>query len=153
MNAMKISTAVVLAALPVIVAAQAKPNFSGTWNCDEKRSTNCLSAAIVIKHTGDTLAVNRAEAKAVVQTFRLDGTETTNDPAQETGFRGGKLPQSKATARWDGNAVVVETRSLEEKPRIGKSVWRLSPDGNELVIEGTRPDGVATKIVYTKAGL
>jgi hypothetical protein len=107
---------------------------------------------VVIKHTGDTLAVSRAEAKAVVQTFRLDGTETTNDPAQEIGLKGGKLPQSKATARWEGETVVVETRTLEDKPRVRKSVWRLTPDGKELTIEGTGPDGGPTKIVYTKAG-
>ena len=152
MKVLKVVLLAVLVGVPLVTMAQSKPNFSGTWNCDQKRSTNCLSAGVVIKHTGETLAVSRAEAKAVVQTFRLDGTETTNEPAQEIGLRGGKLPQSQATARWDGNTVIIETRTLEDKPRIRQSVWRLSADGKELTIEGAGPDGSPTKNVYMKAG-
>lgn len=77
------------------------------------------------------------------------------DPAQETGYTGRKLPEAKSTARWDGDAIVMEMRTMEAPPIIGKTMMRLSADGKELFVEGTRSGrGIerTTKNVYTKTG-
>lgn len=139
------------------MAAQSKPNFTGTWKCDPSRTSNgsCTSDAIVIKHSGDTLTAHRLEPSPVVQTFKLDGTETTNDPAQKLGFSGRPLPQTKATGRWEGAAAVIEMRTLEEPARLTKQTWRLNADGKELVIESERsgPGAPApNKVTWVKAG-
>ena len=155
MSRLKLLSVVVLAAVPMLTAAQARPNFTGTWKCDAKRSTACNTDTIVVKHSGDTMTVQSPVEKSVVQSYKLDGTEPTNDPAQETGFTGRKLPQSKATARWEGSTIVTEFRTMEEPPVIGRSVWRLSPDGKELTIEGMRSGRGGernTKTVYAKSG-
>lgn len=155
MSTLKMLVVLGLAVTSTVIIAQGKSNFSGTWKCDAKRSTDCNADTVIVKHTGDTVAVQGPGEKAVVQTYKLDGTETTLDPAQEVGFTGRKLPQSKATGRWEGATIVMETRGLEENPRISKSVWRLSADGKELTIESTRSgrtgDGKG-KTVWTKAG-
>ena len=152
MNRLTLLSVVVVVALPTLVAAQPKPNFSGTWKCDTSRTTggSCTTDAIVIKHSGDTITVQSVQPSPIVQTYKLDGTETTNDPAQKLGNSGRPLGQLKVTGRWEGTAAVIETRTLEEPPRVTKSTWRLSADGKELVIDSDR--GGRGTVVWIKAG-
>jgi hypothetical protein len=148
---LRLLSVVVLISLPMLSAAQSRPDFTGTWKCDVGRSLNCFTDTIVITHTGDTLTMQRAGEKAVVQSFRLNGTETINDPAQEIGVTSRKLAQLKSTSRWEGSTIVTESESIEDSPIVMKSVLSLSADGKELTIESARAGRMGTtKTVYTK---
>ena len=135
-----------------LAGAQARPNFSGTWKCDVTRSWNCGQATVIIEHRGDLLTIRRDEPDAVVQTIRLDGTETVNEPMQKFGFTGRELPRSSAAGRWEGATLAIETRTIDDAPVVRKEVWTLNPDGRELIIGATRSlaRNEATTTVYTK---
>jgi hypothetical protein len=149
-----VATLASVAARPAPVAAQARPDFAGRWACDQARSTSsCSSSAMVVEQDSDRLKVRRDETNAVVQTYRLDGTETINDPMQEFGFTGRKLPQMRDKARWEASGLAIESRTIEATPAVTREVWSLSVDGRELAIEATR-SGARTgtsKTVYTRS--
>ena len=140
---------ILLACLALSITAQSKANFSGTWLLDRSKSDiqqmrNMADAqhaglTMVVDQQGNTLHVTRTfkiegEARQEAHTYKTDGTETTN-----TGLRG----ESVATkANWDGDQLVIlSTRKVSMLVREvtveSKGIWRLSPDGKTLTIEGT----------------
>jgi hypothetical protein len=141
-----------LAAAGTVWAGAAGPtNFSGTWLLDKSKSdlaalsgmgedaekAQHATVTMVVEHQGTTLQVTRTlktdtEEKTQTQTYRTDGTETTN-----TGPRGGAIV---STASWEGDRlVIVSTRTMallwKDVSVQGRTVWSLSPDGNTLLIE------------------
>lgn len=126
-------------------------NFSGTWLLDKSKSDlSALSGmgedaaqaqnatvTMVVTQQGTTLQVTRTlktdtEEKTQTQTYRTDGTETTN-----TGPRGGAIVSRMS---WEGDRlVIVSTRTMtilwKDVSVQGRTVWSLSPDGNTLQID------------------
>ena len=135
----------------VMAGTVGQTNFSGTWLLDKTKSDlSALSGmgedaekaqdatvTMVVAHQGTTLQVTRtlktdAEEKTQTQTYRTDGTETTN-----TGPRGGAIV---SRASWEGDRlVIVSTRTMtilwKDVSVQGRTVWSLSPDGNTLLID------------------
>jgi hypothetical protein len=127
MKVLRVIAVAVLVAAPVVLPAQAKPNFSGTWKCDVKRSVGCSDNSVaVIKHDGDSLTMTMGAGKGPQVIYRVGETVTTT-PMKPTDRAGDKAPQSQVT--------------------------RLSADGKELIIDvkrtgrNTEP---SSKYVYIK---
>ncbi|MGQ0703296.1 MAG: hypothetical protein ACT4PM_09225, partial [Gemmatimonadales bacterium] len=157
-----LSVASLLAVFAATTAtAQAKPNFSGTWKMNMEKSDPMggggggggggmggMMAPITLTQTATELVVERTVGDQVrKETYYLDGRESTNP-----GFRGG---ESKSKARWEGNALVIETTSMMGENQITtKTVRTLSADGKTMTVESTRPgqggEMTTRKTVYDK---
>jgi hypothetical protein len=134
----------------VLVSAQGKVNFSGTWVMEKSQSdvpqfmgltenpekARNASMTMVLVQQGSDLRVTRivkirGEEQKEIHTYKTDGGETKN-----TGFRGETVV---ARAFWEGDKlVVVSTRTwkvlLKDVSAESRGVWSLSPDGKTLTI-------------------
>ena len=94
--------ALAVVALTAVVAAQPKPDFSGTWRL-EKSSTGqgapgAANAVIVITQDARTLTVKQAGFKTIV--YRLDGAPAKNS-------RPGTSGEATYTTVWQGKKLVT----------------------------------------------
>jgi hypothetical protein len=104
------------------LAAQGKPNFSGTWiGVGPQQGIRELT----IKHDGSTLSLE-GQPDVAKRTFKLDGSET------EMSAPDGKPLLAKAV--WEGNTLVVAIHFPELKQDIRRQTWMIDADG-QLVIE------------------
>ena len=173
-----IGSVVVLLLAVAVTAAQAQPQFSGTWVLDRAQSqlpshgpqgrhgkgmadpqAPPPEIKLIVEQQGNTLKATRTVARgtrerSMSETFVVDGTEQT-----ETTRRGGTAV-TKATLGGD-RLVVNKTRTMpareQGKPARSfsrESVWTLSPDGRTLTIDTTMqsPRGDRTmKTVFTRS--
>ena len=166
-----VTTLAVFLALPSLVLAQAKPDFSGTWTFDEAKSDpaparagggggggggrgggrmgGAPATAMTIKQTATELSMDRTTAQgSQTVVYKLDGSESTNTI-------GAGPATSKAT--WDGARLVVTTTQTVqgrggEITINSKDIY--SVQGTTLTIDTTRttPAGDQTrKLIYTKS--
>jgi hypothetical protein len=161
MSARILTVAALLTSLAVQTAVgQAKPNFSGTWKINTEKSDpmgggggggggmgGMMAAPITITQTETELVEERTFNDQVRKsTYFLDGRESSN-PAG----RGG---EAKSKARWEGDALVIETtRMMGENQVTTKAVRTLSADGKTMTIVSTTPGPngeVTRKTVYDK---
>ena len=161
---MRFCAAVVLSALVGIpVAAQTRPDLSGTWTIDTARSDpapavspgrgaagrgrgGAPSNQIVVRQTATEISIARGAQNL---TFQFDGTDTF-------WFQQGEI---RATLAWDGDKAVISWRKEVFTPATGayvnttgKDVYSLA--GSELRQDSTTvsPTGTTTsKTVYTKS--
>jgi len=90
----------------------------------------------VVSVQPDTLTIERQGQQGTMTTaYKLDGTETDITMGQMT---------AKASAKWDGNKLVITTKSER-----GEQTQTWSLDKGLLTIEGTGGRG-PTKRVYKK---
>ena len=159
----------------VVTAAQAQPQFTGTWVLDRaqsqlpqrgphgKETPNAQAqpseVKLIVEQQGNTLKATRSVAHgtrehAMSETYVVDGSEQT-----ETTHRGGT---SVTKATLGGDRLVVNkthTRPAKEQGQPARtfsrdSVWTLSGDGRTLTIDTTMhtPRGDRTmKAVFNKA--
>ena len=146
--------ALVVAVASVAFAQQQKPDFSGSWTLDQNASDlgggggggrGMMAGPITVKHSGNTLTVERAiNDNKVTTTYKLDGTESTN---QMMG-RGGQTVEAKSVAKWDGDKLVITTkREMGGNTVETTETWMVS--GSTLTIESTGGRG-PSKRVYRK---
>ncbi|HEY7517662.1 MAG TPA: hypothetical protein VIE36_05145 [Methylomirabilota bacterium] len=158
----------------VVTAAQAQPQFTGTWVLDRAQSQlpergphgkaaphaqgQPAEVKLIVEQQGNTLKATRSVAHgsrehAMSETYVVDGSEQT-----ETTRRGAT---SVTTATLGGDRLVVSkthTRPAREQGQPARtfareSVWTLSPDGRTLTIDTTMhtPGGDRTmKAVFNK---
>ena len=131
----------VAAGFIAVVAAQARPDFSGTWRCISRD----VGYPLVIKQTNDELIV---ESRSLPQgppteTFRLDG-ELKTTVFHESGY----WRRYDTTSHWDGDAFVgiAKAKAGWDKDRspdnadmrlphtICTRTMQLGPDRNTLTI-------------------
>ena len=166
-------------ALTVALAMAAQSDFSGTWLLDKSKSDtqqllqgrpgkagNARRAAVDLSTAEQKLIVSQTEAEITVermvlmgaqerglrQTFRLDGTQTTNQAA-------GRQGELKSKAKWKEDVLVIDgtqkVNSQRGQSEISlKEEWSLSDDGKVLTIKTTRSTARgrarATTQVYNK---
>jgi len=160
------SIAVLLLAVAV-TAAQAQPQFTGTWVLDRAQSQlpghgpdgregrggphgksmagghgQPHEVKLIVEQQGTTLKATRTMARgtrerSMSETFVVDGTEQT-----ETTRRGGTAV-TRATLGGD-RLVINKTHTMPAKEQgqpartfSRESVWTLSPDGRTLTIDTT----------------
>jgi hypothetical protein len=134
----------------VLVNAQDKVNFSGTWVVDKSQSdvaqlmglsddpgkTRDSSMTMVIEQQGSDLRVTRVmktqgEERKEIHRYKIGSGQTSN-----TGFAGETV---MGRAFWEGDQlVIVSTRTwrvlMKEISAESRGVWSLSPDGQHLTI-------------------
>lgn len=131
----------VVAAFGVVgLAAQGRPNFSGTWIGVEPQQP---IRELTIKHDDSTLSLE-GQPDVAKRTFRLDGAATEMS-----------APDGKpllAMAAWEGNTLVVTIHFPEIKQDIRRLTWMIDADG-QLVMEtaflGGKPQA-PTKEVFKR---
>ena len=166
-----VATIALAAALVATVAAQAKPDFSGTWTFDEAKSDpaparagggggggggrgggrmgGAPATAMTIKQTPAELSMDRTTAQgAQTVVYKLDGSESKNTIG---------MGPATSKAVWDGARLVITTTQTVQG-RGGEitidSKEIYSVQGPTLTIETTRttPAGEQTrKLIYTKS--
>ena len=125
-----------VALLAVSAAAQSKPDFGGTWKLNPAKSDfgplpppDTRTDVIVQDASGLSDAVDTSGPQGQMDlklAYKFDGTETVND------FRGNAV---KSTAKWDGAALVVDSKLNMNDQEIGLvSKWTLSDDGKTLTM-------------------
>jgi hypothetical protein len=121
-------------ALAASLAAQSKPNFSGTWTMNVAKSDfgplpPSNSRVDVIDHNDPVLKVHTTDDGAqgkqdYIITIPTDGKEVTNNA--------GGL-EVKNTAKWEASGLVVGTKLDFQGTEVTiRSVWTLSADGKTL---------------------
>ena len=158
-------------ALPSLVFAQAKTDFSGTWTFDEAKSDpaparaggggggggrgggrmgGAPATAMTIKQTAAELSMDRTMAQGPqTVVLKLDGTDSQNTIG---------MGPATSKAVWDGPRLVVTTTQTMQGRGGGGEITITSKEiysvtGNVLTIETTRttPAGDQTrKLIYTK---
>jgi hypothetical protein len=158
----------------VVTAAQAQPQFTGTWVLDRSQSqlparghhghgmadpNGPAEIKLVVEQQGNTLKATRTMARgtrerSMSETFVLDGSERT-----ETTHRGGTAV-TKATLGGD-RLVLHKTHTMAAKEQgqpartfSRESVWTLSPDGRTLTIDTTMQSARgdrSMKTVFTRS--
>jgi hypothetical protein len=136
-------TAALVVALAVAGYAQ-KPDFSGTWTLDAEASGmqgggggRGMGGPMTVKQTGTEVSVERQGRNGATTTvYKTDGSEF------EVAGRGGSM--MKATAKWDGDKLVITTKT-DNGDQV--QTWSMT-DGN-LNIERQGPNG-PIKLVYKK---
>src|SRR5579883_1642632 len=116
----------------------AAPDMSGTWKLNASKSEFGQFPA----PSSMTQKVTHAEPKLTVETkmtsdmgefsfnanYTTDGKETTNQ-----GFGGS---ESKSTAKWDGDTLVIDTKgSFGDNSYTMKDKWTISEGGKVLTIQ------------------
>lgn len=144
------------------MAAQERPDFSGTWILVQERSTRTIQGNIVTSITGLlgerftatqgpqalSLAIS-ANGREIAVTYALDGSESRNMNPTAPG-----QPDEPifSTAAWEEGRLVIRTRGsalVNGRPLESTRVMWIDADG-ALTIE-RRSDGVpATRSVYRR---
>ena len=103
------------------LAAQGRPNFSGTWiGVDPQQGIRELT----IKHDDSMLSLE-GQPDVTKHTFRLDGETEMSAPD-------GKPLLAKAA--WEGKTLVVTIHFPEIKQDIRRVTWKIDAEG-QLVME------------------
>jgi hypothetical protein len=131
---------VVVAFCAVGLAAQGRPDFSGTWIAVGPQQP---IRELTIKHDESTLSLE-GQPDVTKRTFKLDGSET------EMSAPDGKPLLAKAA--WEGKTLVVTIHFPEIKQDIRRLTWTIDADG-QLVMEtaflGGKPEA-PTKEVFKR---
>ena len=161
-----IPTIAIVVALVATAAAQAKPDFSGTWTFDEAKSDPAPARAggggrgggrmggapattMTIKQTPAELSMDRTTAQGQqTAVYKLDGSDSTNTIG---------MGPATSKAAWDGSRLVITTTQTVqgrggEITINSKDIY--SVQGSTLTIETTRstPGGeISRKLIYTKS--
>jgi len=135
----RLLTLVALAATAIVspLAAQAHPDFSGTWVMDAKTAPQGInSLSMVVKQDAKTVNVvtdvNTAMgAQKVTNVFNLDGSDSKNSMSGPGG-----TVETVSTVGWEGPAMIVATKASVQGQEISQNEkWSLAPDGKTLALE------------------
>jgi hypothetical protein len=167
-----VALSVALAA-PVVAAAQAKTDFSGTWTFDAEKSDPAggpggggggggrgpgpggggrmgggTPSKLVIKQTAGELTVERTLPNGTeTAVYKLDGSVSTNKMG---------MGESKTKASWDGANLVLTGKQAVSTPQGDfeidtKDVYSLSGSALTITTSRTTPRGEMTrKLVFNK---
>jgi hypothetical protein len=149
---------VLLVAATAIVtplAAQSRPDFSGTWVMDAKTAPPGITAlTLVVKQDAKTINivtdVNTAMgAQKVTNVFNLDGSESKNSMSGPAG-----KVETTSTVGWEGSALIVATKASVQGQELSQNEkWSLADDGKTLNLErviGFSGQSMSAKIAFNK---
>ena len=137
-----LTSALLLLAPPIVSQTKEKPDLTGTWELNLQRSKLPKTADIhpetlVVKSSDNALEIRyRFNGHEQIETYTVDGKERRT-PVQG----GGELV---AKASWKGTVLIIERGARLRTPLGGdiiwnKDRWKISPDGQSLVIEHDSP--------------
>ena len=151
---------VAVMAVPSIVAAQAKPDFSGKWLQDMEKSDPMGGPgggrgpmgpqALTITQSAAELAIERDTPNGAIKAvYKLDGSESVNQTGRGT---------STTKSTWDGATLVTAGTQVmnmqgNEVTIQMKEVRSLEADGTMVVVTTTQsPMGERTRKTVFKKG-
>lgn len=145
-----------LAALPAVVSAQAKPDFSGTWKHASSMPANypgsngwgVPSPTIVITQSAAELAIESGQfgRQPMKVVFKLDGTDTVWDGPSSSQSGSTAIVKWRTKASWDGNQLVLYTWNTALNQM--RDIMRLS--GRTLtIVRATEQPGPSTNATLT----
>jgi len=149
---------VFLALVVVAVAfAQGKPNFAGTWTPQAPAAGAPPAGGgggrggggpMTVTQTDKQLTVERTMGENTVKSlYNLDGTETKNEMVG----RGGATMTSTSTVKWDGNKLLITTKSEGPSgPTERTQTWSLTAEGNLQIEQPAGQSGNVRTTIYTK---
>jgi hypothetical protein len=126
-------------------ALWAAPDFSGKWVLNKDKSEYTMGrggstpdVTMTVEQSGDTLKVHQ-RLSGEFGDRDTDYTLQINGQSQE--IQGMMGQPAQATAKWDGNALVVETKQEVQRDNFQGTIsntdrWELSADGKVLTISG-----------------
>ncbi len=133
-----------------VVAVNAKPDFSGSWNMDRGRSYGMpgnMQQSMVVNHKGDqveleTKLIQPNSERVVKDSYILNGKEHEfTPPAQPNAPPDAPPAKGKRTSNWlpNGNGFTVDETTINETPKGPVTTkltrkWTLTADG-ELIID------------------
>ncbi len=120
-----------------LVAAQAKPNLSGTWKVNVSKSDFGPvpapdSQVSKITHEEPSLKMNVAETGQMGDmnydlAYTTDGKESTNTVAGN---------EFKSKVGWEGDDLIIDTKgSFNGTDFTAKDHWTLAEDGKTLTVQ------------------
>ncbi len=129
---------VTFALFAACAAFAATPDLSGTWKLNSSKSDfgqfpAPSSLTQKISHAEPKLTIELKMASDmgefnVTSNYTTDGKESTNQ-----GFGGS---EAKSTAKWDGEALLIETKgAFGDNAYTMKDKWMLSDGGKVLTIQ------------------
>jgi hypothetical protein len=149
-------SAIALVVLSVgALSAQSKPNFSGEWKLAPAKSDFGMMPA---PSSGvQKITHNDPQLKVVNTQTGEQGTNTTDSSYTTDGkvcVNQGRMGDTKSTLKWDGNALVIETKADFQGTAVTiTNRWILSDDGKVLTVNMhfSTPMGEGdAKMVYDK---
>ena len=119
------------------LGAQAKPDFTGTWQMDVARSESVAQGVpvsptvIIIAQTPSAVRIEtRTEGNSAVQTFRLENVDNPR-PVGTSGSQDAELS-------WDGDTLVTTTQEIEKGMTMTRTKRRtLDPTGKIMIVVTT----------------
>jgi hypothetical protein len=166
-----ISTMAVLLLGIGVAAAQAEPQFAGSWVLDRSQSQfptheghgqkapeaqrQPPQVTLVVAQQGNTLKITRTFAMGTREHSTTDTIVADGSDRTEQGYRGNVTVRSA----FEGDRLIIthtRTKKTDEGDQTmsRQSVWTLSPDGRVLTIDTTMhsPRGDrAMKTVYQRS--
>ena len=141
---------------PCVLAAQTRPDFSGTWRMDASRSESAMQAdavktmTLVIRQSPSEITIETTTDRGkTTETYRLNpnignvtakteiATEKTPSATEKTGSGMEKTGgTTEKTARWQGDALVTDVvRDVRGQSVTAQQSRRLTASGNEMIVE------------------
>jgi len=138
-----------------ILAAQTRPDFSGTWRMDASRSESAMQAepvksmTLVIRQSPSEITIETiTERGKTTETYSLNpsgsATAKTASDADKTGSATEKTAgttekttgATEKTARWQGDVLVTDVvRDVRGQSVTAQQSRRLAASGNEMIVE------------------
>lgn len=138
-----------------ITAAQAAPNFSGTWVLNASKGKNlgmvaAIQETVAITQTTDKLTLDISSTFQGNTTKRQVNYDLAGKPVQNEGAMGDK---AETVAKWDGDKLVVTwtAEGAVAGTKAVKSETRsLSADGKTMTVTSQRGTNAPMELVYEK---
>jgi len=118
------------------VAAQQKPDFSGTWKLNVAKSDfgvlgGPTSRTDVITHKDPSISNNvTAEGAQGKQEYTVNYTTDGKEAVNKIGPR-----EIKSTLKWAGSSLVISSKFVFNDADVnGEATWSLSADGKTLTV-------------------
>ena len=138
-------------------AADANPDFTGTWALDATRGENLgmmasLQQVVEITQSKTALTMKEATDFQGQKSSREVRYDLTGAPVRNPGSMGGEAETraswagGKLVVTWTTDGAVAGTKNLRTETRS------LSADGRTMTVVSTRGAGKAVVMVYGKTG-
>jgi len=137
-------------------AADANPDFTGTWALDATRGENLgmmasLQQVVEITQSKTALTMKEATDFQGQKSSREVRYDLTGAPVRNPGSMGG---EAETSAKWAGSRLVVTwtTEGAVAGTKNERTETRsLSADGRTMTVESVRRTGKAVVMVYGKS--
>lgn len=143
-------------ALPAVVPAQARPDFSGTWkhvssvpaNYPGSNGWGIPSPTIVIRQNASEMAIESGQfgRQPMKVVFRLDGTDTVWEGPSSSQSGSTAIVKWRTKASWDGNRLVLYTWNTALNQM--RDIMSLS-GGTLTIVRATEQPGPSTNATLT----